>query len=208
MVSSRHLKGFIHQPGAKSHTDSTLTALQNLSYLESLNLEHTQVRDPYFYPLSSFKELCDLSLKCASLTDATLHHLLCLPKLTNLHVCEAVLTNSGLDTFSPPTTLRLLDLMGCWLLTEDSISSFLRKHPQVEIRHEAVQNFSSEWQNIFHHSCSKKEFSGNQKAGESANLSVFCRLKYSREELLALQFSPLSHESSHRTDFCSLNINY
>ena len=135
--------GFIHQPGTESHLDSTLTALQNLSYLESLNLEHTQVRDPDLYPLSSCKELSHLSLKCSFLTDATLHHVSSLRKLTNLHVCEAVLTNSGLDTFSPPTTLRVLDLMGCWLLSEDAISSFLRKHPRVEIRHEVVQNLST-----------------------------------------------------------------
>lgn len=128
--------------------DSTLTALQNLSYLESLNLEHTQVRDPDLHPLLSCKKLSHLSLKCASLTDATLHLLSSLPKLTTLHVRDAVLTANGLDAFSPPTTLRVLDLMGCWLLTEDGISQFLKKHSQVEIWHEIVQNLSTEHQTI------------------------------------------------------------
>ncbi|XVF10424.1 hypothetical protein REPUB_Repub07fG0181600 [Reevesia pubescens] len=170
-LSNTNVKGFIHQPGTESHMDSTLTALQNLSYLESLNLEHTQVRDPDLYPLSSCKELSHLYLKCASLTDATLHHLSSLPKLTNLNVCEAVLTNSGLDTFSPPTTLRVLNLMGCWLLTKDAISLFLRKHPQVEIRHEVVQNLSTELQNISNRPSpsqqSSKTYRGDKKQGKA-----------------------------------------
>lgn len=162
--------GFIDQPDTESHIDSSLTALQNLSYLESLNLEHTQVRDPDLYPLSNCKELSHLSLKCASLTDATLHHLSSLPKLTNLHVCEAVLTNSGLETFSPPPTLRVLDLMGCWLLTKDDISSFLRKYPQLVIRHEVFQNLHTEQQNISHRPSlsqpSLKTSRGNKKEGK------------------------------------------
>lgn len=164
------LPGYIHQPGTELHKDSTLAALQNLRYLENLNLEHTQVRDPDLYPLSSCKELGHLSLKCASLTDATLHHLSSLPKLTNLRVCEAVLTNSGLDTFSPPTTLRMLDLMGCWLLTEDAISTFTRKHPQIEIRHEVVQILSTEQQNISNRASPSqlrlKTSRGNNKPGK------------------------------------------
>ncbi|XWS50080.1 hypothetical protein CRYUN_Cryun12cG0057600 [Craigia yunnanensis] len=211
-LSNTNIKGFIHQPGTESHIDSTLIALQNLSYLESLNLEHTQVRDPDFYPLSICKELSHLSLKCASLTDATLHHLSSLPKLTNLHVCEGVLTNSGLDTFSPPTTLRVLDLMGCWLLTEDAISSFLRKHPLVEIRHEVVQNLSTEQQNLSHRPSPSQQFSktyrGDKKQGKVPISEFFVdqRLKYSREELLELQFSPLSLESRHDTGIVTPNL--
>ncbi|XVE58059.1 hypothetical protein DITRI_Ditri04bG0139900 [Diplodiscus trichospermus] len=211
-LSKTNIKGFIHKPGTESHMDSTLTALQNLSYLESLNLELAQVRDPYLYPLSSCKELSHLSLKCASLTDATLHHLSSLPKLTNLHVCEAVLTNSGLDMFIPPPTLRVLDLMGCWLLTKDAISSFLMKHPQVEIRHEVVQNLSSEPQNI----CSRpspsqqssKTSQGKKKQGKLPISQFFVdqRLKYSRGELLALQFSSLPLKSPHNTGSVTSNL--
>ncbi|OMP02936.1 Leucine-rich repeat, cysteine-containing subtype [Corchorus olitorius] len=197
-LSNTNIKGFIHQPGTESHIDSTLTAFQCLSCLESLNLEHTQVRDQYLYPLSSCKELKHLSLKCASLTDATLHHLSSLPKLTNLHVCEAVLTNTGLDTFSPPTTLRVLNLMGCWLLTEDAISLFLRRHPQVEIKHEVIQILSTELQTFSSHASpskpSLKSSRGNRKQGKEPISQFFVdqRLKYSRDELLALQSSPLS----------------
>ncbi|XP_040941537.1 receptor-like protein 53 isoform X5 [Gossypium hirsutum] len=202
-LSSTNIKGFILQPGTESHVDSTLTALQNLSYLESLNLEHTQVRDPDLHPLSSCKKLSHLSLKCASLTDATLHLLSSLPKLTTLHVCDAVLTTNGLDAFSPPTTLRVLDLMGCWLLTEDAISQFIKKHPQVEIRHEIVQNLSTEQQTISNClSTSQQSLKGPQWNKKQGNLPmpqffVDQRLKYNREELLALQFSPLALQSPH-----------
>ncbi|XP_022721374.1 toll-like receptor 3 isoform X2 [Durio zibethinus] len=211
-LSDTKVKGFIHRPGTESHMDGTLTALQNLSYLESLNLENTQVRDQDLYPLSSCKELSHLSLKCASLTDATLHHLSSLPKLTNLHVCEAVLTNSGLDTFSPSTTLRVLDLMGCWLLTEDAISLFLRKHPQVEIRHEVVRNLPTQQQNISNRPSpsqqSWKTYQGKKKQGKVAIPQFFVdqRLKYSREELLALQSLPLSLKSPHNTGSVASNL--
>ncbi|OMO79743.1 Leucine-rich repeat, cysteine-containing subtype [Corchorus capsularis] len=204
-LSNTNIKGFIHQPGTELHIDSTLTALQSLSCLESLNLEHTQVRDQYLYPLSSCKELKHLSLKCASLTDATLHHLSSLPKMTNLHVCEAVLTNTGLDTFSPPPTLRVLNLMGCWLLTEDAISLFLRKHPQVEIKHEVIQILLTEQQTFSSHASpskpSLKSSRGNRKQGKEPISQFFVdqRLKYSRDELLALQFTPLSLKSAHGT---------
>ncbi|XP_022737961.1 leucine-rich repeat receptor-like serine/threonine-protein kinase BAM2 isoform X2 [Durio zibethinus] len=210
-LSNTNIKGFIHQRGTESQMDSTLTALQNLSYLESLNLEQTQVRDLDLYPLSSCKELSHLSLKCFSLTDSTLHHLSSLPKLTNLHVCEAVLTNSGLDSFSPPTTLRVLDLMGCWLLTEDAISLFSRRHPQVEIRHEVVQSLSTEQQNISDRPSSSQQYSktsrGNKKHGKVPISEFFVdqRLKYSRGELLALQFSPLSLKSLHDTGIVTPN---
>ncbi|XVF53063.1 hypothetical protein PTKIN_Ptkin05aG0069400 [Pterospermum kingtungense] len=211
-LSNTNIKGFIHQPGTESHIYSTLTALQNLSYLESLNLEHTLVRDQDLYPLSNCKELSHLSLKCASLTDATLHHLSSLPKLTNLRVCEAVLTNSGLDAFTPPATLRVLDLMGCWLLTEDAVSSFLRKYPQVEIRHEVIRNLSTEQKNISHHPSlsqqSTKTYRGNKKQEKLPICQFFAdqRLKYSREELLALQFSPLSLQPHHDTGIATPNL--
>ncbi|XWS38237.1 hypothetical protein CRYUN_Cryun19dG0113700 [Craigia yunnanensis] len=205
-LSNTNIKGFIHQPGTESHIDRTLTALQNLSYLESLNLEHTQVRDPDLYTLSSCKELSHLYLNCAFLTDATLHHVSSLPKLTDLHVCEAVLTNSGLDTFSPPTTLRVLDLMGCWLLSEDAISSFSRKHPRVETRHEVVQNLSTEQQNISHRPSASwqswKTSRGNKKQGKVPISQFFVgesKIEVWQRGATCATVSPLSLESPRRT---------
>lgn len=127
--------GFLQQGRIDVDSPLSLMALQNLK-LERLNLEHTQVRDEALYPLSSFLELRYLSLRSASLADVSLYYLSSIRKLTNLSVCDAVLTNYGIDIFKAPETLKVLDLRGCWLLTEDTILSFCRHHPQVEVRHE------------------------------------------------------------------------
>lgn len=132
------LAGFIQQVGAETDFVLSLTALQSLSHLERLNLEQTQVRDATICPLSTFKELSHLSLRSASLTDLSLDHLSSLSKLTSLCVRDAVLTNSGLGSFKPPATLKLLDLHGGWLLTEDAILQFCKMHPQIEVMHELI----------------------------------------------------------------------
>ncbi|GKV31728.1 hypothetical protein SLEP1_g40396 [Rubroshorea leprosula] len=183
------LSGTIHQAGTEGHMVSSLVSLQNLDYLESLSLEQTPVRDVDLSPLSSCKGLSHLSLQCASLTDATLHHMVSLPKLTNLAVCEAVLTNSGLHSFRPPAALRVLDLRGCWLLTEDAISLFLRKHPQIEVWHEIVHLFPSEQFSSNTITTIFEDFLREQKTTKDE------RLKYGKEELLALQHSPFSLNS-------------
>lgn len=130
------LAGFIQQVGAETDLVLSLTALQNLNHLESLNLEQTQVSDATLFPLSTFKELIHLSLRNASLTDVSLHQLSSLSKLTNLSIRDAVLTNSGLGSFKPPRSLKLLDLHGGWLLTEDAILQFCKMHPRIEVWHE------------------------------------------------------------------------
>ncbi|GKV31727.1 hypothetical protein SLEP1_g40396 [Rubroshorea leprosula] len=188
-LSNTHIKGTIHQAGTEGHMVSSLVSLQNLDYLESLSLEQTPVRDVDLSPLSSCKGLSHLSLQCASLTDATLHHMVSLPKLTNLAVCEAVLTNSGLHSFRPPAALRVLDLRGCWLLTEDAISLFLRKHPQIEVWHEIVHLFPSEQFSSNTITTIFEDFLREQKTTKDE------RLKYGKEELLALQHSPFSLNS-------------
>ena len=116
----------------------SLEALQSLNHLERLNLEKTHVRDAALKPLSSFQELRDLSLGSASLTDVSLQYLSILPKLTNLSIHDAVLSNCGLNSFNPSAALKMLDLRGCWLLTEDDILSFCKNYPQTEVRHELV----------------------------------------------------------------------
>lgn len=102
-------------------------------------MEQTKVTDASLHPLSNFKELSHLSLKSASLTDASLHHLSSLPKLTNLGIQDAVLTDHGFDSFRPQAELKMLDLRGCWLLSEGAISSLCKRFPQMEVRHELVR---------------------------------------------------------------------
>lgn len=116
----------------------TLSSLENLSCLERLQLEETHITDAALCPLSKFHALRNLSLGSCYLTDASLHHLTSLRKLVHLGIHDAVLTNAGLDCFNPPPTLKVLDLMGCWLLTKDDIVSFCNNHLQLEVRHDLV----------------------------------------------------------------------
>lgn len=217
------LAGFIQQVGAETDLVLSLTALQNLNHLESLNLEQTQVSDATLFPLSTFKELIHLSLRNASLTDISLHQLSSLSKLTNLSIRDAVLTNSGLGSFKPPRSLKLLDLHGGWLLTEDAILQFCKMHPRIEVWHELSvicpsdqigSNGPSPSRTSLRASLVKQKqdpmpmshsFLGGvllfsmRYSFKCIHLTFFVcfsktdqRLKYSREELLELQYSSLS----------------
>nr|KYP58696.1 Internalin-I [Cajanus cajan] len=199
-LSNTNIKGFLHQGRTDVDSPLSLMALQNLK-LERLNLEHTQVRDEALYPLSSFQELRYLSLKSASLADVSLYYLSSIPKLTNLSICDAVLTNYGLDMFKAPETLKLLDLRGCWLLTEDTILSFCRNHPQVEVSHELGSVFPFNQNGLNHSTPSRSTSRTMQMAKKKDQIPVSPyfvdqRLKYSRDELLAFQFTSLPLASS------------
>lgn len=196
-ISNTDIKGFIQQVGAETDLVLSLTALQNLNHLESLNLEQTQVSDATLFPLSTFKELIHLSLRNASLTDVSLHQLSFLSKLTNLSIRDAVLTNSGLGSFKPPRSLKLLDLHGGWLLTEDAILQFCKMHPRIEVWHELSVICPSDQIGSNGPSPSRTSLRASlvkQKHDPMPMSYSFLdqRLKYSREELLELQYSSLS----------------
>lgn len=190
------INGFIHQDGAEPNLISSLTALHSLKGLESLNLECANIKDAAVDPLSNFQELRLLSLKSPSLTDISLYHLSSLPQIRNLGIRDAVLTDSGLFSFRPPATLEMLDLRGCWLLTEDAILSFRKRHPLIELRHEHVVSTSD--QTARHRLTPPRTFlrppQVNQKQEKLIVSQYFIdqRLKYTREELLALQFQSSS----------------
>ncbi|XP_002509956.2 leucine-rich repeat receptor-like serine/threonine-protein kinase SKM1 [Ricinus communis] len=201
-LSNTNIKGFIRQMGVETNLIPSLKALQGLSGLQSLNLEHTQVRDAAVAPVSSFQELSHLSLKSASLADETLYHLSSLSKLTSLVIGDAVLTNCGLDLFRPPVALKMLDLRGCWLLTEEAISSFCTKHPAIKLRHELLNVSSPNESSSYRASPSRILSRPPHVSRKQGKMPVSWpmpqhfidqRLKYSREELLALQYQS-SHE--------------
>ncbi|XP_062074596.1 receptor-like protein 53 [Humulus lupulus] len=205
-LSNTNIKGLIYQAGGPEMDPIlSLQELQRLKNLKKLNLEGTQVRDAALYSVSSLLELTHLSLRDASLTDISLSYMSSLTKLTNLGIHDAVLTNSGLHSFQPPASLKMMDVMGCWLLTKDDIVSFCKTHPQIEVRHEHVHVVPSDQSCLNRPSPSRstsKTTTQSRQQNRKIPMSpcfVDQRLKYSREELLGLQqFSSLSLAPSPR----------
>ncbi|XP_058100381.1 uncharacterized protein LOC131245143 isoform X2 [Magnolia sinica] len=199
-LSNTSIKGYIYQAGHSPDRFLSLTALHNLDHLESLDLEDTQVRDEELHPLSVLRELSHLSLKSDFLSDVTLHTLSSLPKLKSLGFRGAVLTNAGLHSFQPPGMLQKLDLSECWLLSADAISAFCKNHPQLDVRHEHFQ-MSLVSQNM---GDSPSPSRGQPLQSTLKGVKSLWtpnrlfhkvkfmdeRIKYSRDELLELQFTP------------------
>ncbi|XP_010915656.1 uncharacterized protein [Elaeis guineensis] len=202
-LSATNIKGFAYWGRDDLEKTFSLCMLQNLSRLESLNLEETKVRDEAIHPLGFLRGLNCLYLKSDFLSDVSLHALASLSNLKYLGFRGAVLTNSGLLLYMPPVTLRVLDLRGCWLLTEDIVSSFCRSHPHIEVRHESIQMIHT-IENVcagsspFHRTIqapklkSKEGKLSHAPSGFPEFAFVDERTKYTREELLELQLLPLS----------------
>nr|GME06785.1 toll-like receptor 13 [Ipomoea batatas] len=125
-LSGTNVKGVLH---LYFFSSSSSIAIHSLDHLERLELEETQIKDAAPSPLSSICKLGYLSLRSGPLTDACLYHLSLIRNLINLVVRDVVLTNAGMYTFNPPSSLKMLDLRGCWLLTDDALLSFCQKHP-------------------------------------------------------------------------------
>ncbi|XP_022136502.1 F-box/LRR-repeat protein 14 isoform X2 [Momordica charantia] len=198
-LSETDIKGYIYLSAAEGNEYLSFTDLQNLDCLEILNLERTHVDDESLRPLSRFRRLSHLLLRSPSLTDVSLSYLSILPKLTILSIRDAVLTNQAFDLLKPAATLQKIDLRGCWLLTEDGLLEFHRRFPQIEVRHELF-HFSSDQTSSdrpsTHFTPKKLQLNQRNKSAAMSPYFVDQRLKYSSEELLALQFSSLSHGST------------
>ncbi|KAG9448297.1 hypothetical protein H6P81_014425 [Aristolochia fimbriata] len=207
-LSHTNIKGFICQGSEHDQKVLSLTSLQSLDNLRSLNLEETQLRDEFLNPLLFLRELKHLYLKSDFLSDISLQSLSQIPYLTYLGIRGAVLTNSGLQMFKPPSMLQTLDLRECWLLTADAIYGFCKHHPQINMRHESIQNSSTDQpssSSLFLSNGTNKGTPSKPKRGKQTkqlhlpygtqrnNFGVMDeRIKYSREELLQLQFSKVS----------------
>ncbi|PON34218.1 LRR domain containing protein [Parasponia andersonii] len=212
-LSNTNTKGIIYQVGSpETEPVPSLLALQSLRNLKKLNLEQTQVSDAALYSVSSLQELTHLSLGNFSLTDISLSYMSSLTKLTNLSIHDAVLTNGGLNSFQSPAALRMMDLTGCWLLTEDAIVSFCKTHSHVEVIHEDVHVFPSDLRCLDRPSPYRSTVKTSQLSQEDSKIPISpCfidqRLKYSREELLGLQYSSLSLAPSPRDGDTSMTPN-
>lgn len=203
-LSRTNVKGLIQHEDGASDEVSSFSALENLGHLESLNLEELHIKDAALSPLTNMSRLSYLSLRSVSLTDASLYHISSAAKLIHLGVRDAVVTDTGLDAFTAPTTLEILDLRGCWLLTKDVVLHFCQKHPQLEVRHEFLEvHDKRNFQNSSPSRATTKTPKSKDKQGrlslsplKSGQNFLDQRLKYSREEILALQFWSTAFPSS------------
>lgn len=201
-LSGTYVKGQIQQLGFGRDTVPSLAELQNLSCLEMLYIENTQLRDASLIPLSMLHKLTHLCLG-GPLTDMSLCLFSSIQNLIHLSLHDAVFTGLGLNSFKPPSNLKVLDLSGCWLLTKDDLLSFCQRNPQIEVKHELYHFVPSEQSISKHLSPSGIATKTRQSKKKERKLLILPRmlkkddfidqrLKYSREELLALQPSSRS----------------
>ncbi|KAD5508248.1 hypothetical protein E3N88_15951 [Mikania micrantha] len=194
-----HVRGVIQQNGGDAECVLSLTALENLKQLEKLNLEETPLKDEAIIPITNLKQLTHLSLRSSFLTDASLHHLSSIPNLINLSIQDAILTNAGIDSFNPPLSLQVLDLSGDWLLTKDALLLFVQRHSDIEVRHAHVTTFQYDNGDTKYHlplqtsmrTSQQRRFSSSPLKSKMAAI-IDQRLKYSRAELLSMQFASMS----------------
>uniref|UniRef100_A0A0E0HB32 Disease resistance R13L4/SHOC-2-like LRR domain-containing protein n=1 Tax=Oryza nivara TaxID=4536 RepID=A0A0E0HB32_ORYNI len=200
-LSRTCIKGFMMENSVKV---LSLSALEELKYLESLNLNNTQLMDDVIPPLASFRALKYLFLKSDFLSDPALHALSSASNLIHLGFCGNILSTTGLRKFVPPATLRMLDLSGCWILTGDAISAFCTCHPVIEVRHELIQELQANYGGTSHlHKSSRQPQQVKAKVAKSlagpSRLADICfvdeKIKYSKEEMMELQHQAKSNSS-------------
>jgi len=192
-LSHTSIKGFTR---AEVNADKMLSmsAFEHLKYLESLNLEDTPLSAEVIPPLGSFAVLKYLYLRSDFLSDPALHAFSAASNLIHLGFCGNILSSSGLLQFVPPATLRVLDLRGCWILTGDAISTFCKRHPIIEVRHELMQELKA---NSVGGSQLKARQSQQVKAKVAKSFAgpsrlpdirfVDERIKYNKEEMMEFQ---------------------
>ena len=134
--------GLMQLRGANDEVLS-FSALERLEHLETLDLELLHMKDLALRPLANMSRLSHLSLRTSSLTDESLYHTSSAKKLVHLSIQGTMLTDTGLAAFAPPPALEILDLRGCWLLSQEIVSRFCQKHPQLEVRHNSFETLPS-----------------------------------------------------------------
>ncbi|CAN4077561.1 unnamed protein product [Withania somnifera] len=199
-----NIRGISNEVDSDPNCFSSLSGLSSLEHLERLDLEEARIKDSALAPLPSFRKLSYLFLRSGSLTDTTLHQLSSIRSLVTLGIRDGVLTDAGLYVFNPPPTMRILDLRGCWLMTEDALLSFQQRHPQIEVRHDLVSIALVKRLSVnspLFQATPRTKLCKNKKGGPAtsplkSNKDSFLdqRLKYTSTELLAMSTASVSRD--------------
>ncbi|KAJ8555864.1 hypothetical protein K7X08_013360 [Anisodus acutangulus] len=184
-LSGTNIRGIVNEVDSDPNCVSSLSGLSSLGHLERSDLEKTRIKDSALAPLPSFRKLSYLFLRSGSLTDTTLHQLSSIRSLVTLGIHDGI-----------------LDLRGCWLLTEDALLSFQQRHPQIEVRHDLLSIALVKRLSVpssLSQATPRTKLYTNKKGGPStsplrSNRDSFLDqgLKYTREELLAMSFGSAS----------------
>ncbi|CAL4910851.1 unnamed protein product [Urochloa decumbens] len=199
-LSHTSIKGFGHTEG-EANKMLSLSAFEHLKYLESLNIEDTPLSAEVIPPLGSFAALKYLYLKSDFLSDPALHALSAASNLIHLGFCGNILSSSGLLQFVPPAKLCVLDLSGCWILTGDAVSTFCKRHPMIEVRHELMQELKVNRPQVkarqSQHAKAKvvNSFVGPSRLPDIRFVDE--RIKYNKEEMMELQGLVTSNSVMH-----------
>ena len=128
-------------------TDAGLVHLQFLPELHTLALESGGITDAGMPHLKPLKNLRVLSLELTSVTDAGVAQLKDLPKLSSLTIDCPRISMAGLAHLDKLPNLNRLEL-GWPGLTDDLISQFKLKHPQITVlTTDSTDNFFSTFWN-------------------------------------------------------------
>ncbi|KAJ4733986.1 Leucine-rich repeat (LRR) family protein [Rhynchospora pubera] len=185
-LSYTSIKGYMYNGNYQVKVPSACS-LTSLNHLESLNLEGIQLKDEAIKPLSKLRNLKYLNLRSEYLSDSSFLTLASISGLKYLGYQGAVLTDSGFLSYVPHEDLKKLDLRDCWLLTQEAISWFCKRYPNIDLEHELVFQVNSKttgFQNQVKQRRAKKE----EPRGASSKVPFADeRIRYATEELMQLQ---------------------
>eukprot|EP00898_Chlorokybus_atmophyticus_P008019 jgi/Chlat1/8218/Chrsp76S07666 len=158
------------------HLNLAGAQLRGLSVLSSLDLRGACVTESGWLRLQSLPALETLRLKGAGLTDDCAQAVAAISHLRTLQFQGAMVTDRGLQYFAQATRLVELDVRGCWLVSQSAVAALKSNLPDCVIRSDIPQEPAAP----------KPKQSPVAPRRYSAP-ALDERLRYSREQLLALQ---------------------
>ena len=120
--------------GSENITDTGLVHLKDLTNLQNLGLEETQITDTGLVHLKGLTNLQYLNLEGTKITGAGLAHLKDLTNLQYLSLegCDNI-TDAGLVHLKNLTNLKGLSLAGCENITDTGVAELQKALPDCEI---------------------------------------------------------------------------